>query len=210
MHSSGTLEGRDGAWGYVQGGMGRVSFALADAAEEAGAVLACGVPVAAVVPGEGVRLEGGEMIRAQSVVSNADPKSTLSLVEGEVPSALVRTRRPLAGGKSCLKVNCALDRLPSFSAISGEVEPYRAMVTISSGVDATQHASEQSRRGEPAPHWCELYFHTAYDGSVAPPGHHAMSIFAQYRAIRARNGLVGRAPRRDRRRGDPPDRAVRT
>ena len=59
MHASGTIEGRAGAWGYVDGGMGRVSFALADAAVEAGAVVAAGVPVTAVVPGEGVRLEGG-------------------------------------------------------------------------------------------------------------------------------------------------------
>jgi predicted CoA-binding protein len=35
-------------WGYVRGGMGMVSFALADAAREAGAVLACGVAVAAI------------------------------------------------------------------------------------------------------------------------------------------------------------------
>ena len=32
----------------------------------------------------------------------------------------------------------------------------------------------------PAPEWCELYFQTAYDPSVAPPGHHTMSVFAQY------------------------------
>ena len=39
--------------------MGMVSFAIADAAREAGAVLACGVPVAEIVPGEGVTLEDG-------------------------------------------------------------------------------------------------------------------------------------------------------
>jgi phytoene dehydrogenase-like protein len=180
MHSSGTLEGKDGAWGYVVGGMGRVSFALADAAEEAGAVLACGVPVSAVIPGEGVRLESGEMLRSKAVVSNADPKRTLSLIEGDVPGgwstrvSAWRTQSPV------LKVNCALDHLPTFTAASPDAEPHRAMVTISNGVDATQHAYEQSLRGEPAPHWCELYFHTAYDKSVAPPGRHAMSIFAQY------------------------------
>jgi phytoene dehydrogenase-like protein len=54
------------------------------------------------------------------------------------------------------------------------------MVTISTGIDATQEAFEQSLLGEPAPRWCEVYFHTAYDVSVAPPGHHAMSVFAQY------------------------------
>ena len=50
LHSMGTLEGRGGAWGYVEGGMGRVSFALADAAVEAGAVLAAGVEVVAILP----------------------------------------------------------------------------------------------------------------------------------------------------------------
>jgi phytoene dehydrogenase-like protein len=54
------------------------------------------------------------------------------------------------------------------------------MVTISTGIDATQTAYEASRRGEPAPNWCELYFHTAYDDSIAPPGRHTMSVFAQY------------------------------
>lgn len=180
MHSSGTLEGEDGAWGYVLGGMGRVSFALAEAAEEAGAVLACGVPVASVVPGEGVRLEGGEMLRARAVVSNADPKRTLALVEGDVPTSWSTRVDAWRSASPVLKVNCALDRLPTFAAASPDVEPYRAMVTISTGVDSTQRAFEQSQLGEPAPNWCELYFHTAYDTSVAPPGHHAMSIFAQY------------------------------
>ena len=58
-------------------GAGR--FAIADAAVEAGAVLACGVPVGAIEPGVGVRLAGGELIRAAVVVSNADPHRTLAL-----------------------------------------------------------------------------------------------------------------------------------
>ena len=106
MHASGTVEGRAGAWGYVDGGMGRVSFALADAAIEAGAVVAAGVPVAAVVPGEGVRLEGGEMIRARAVVSNADPKRTVALCESR------RTRRlPPAGGVVAEREPRAQDQL---------------------------------------------------------------------------------------------------
>ena len=43
-------------WGYVQGGMGMVSFYFCDAAREAGAVVAAGVPVAEILPGEGVLL----------------------------------------------------------------------------------------------------------------------------------------------------------
>ena len=62
-HASGRLGGMPGMWGYVRGGMGMVSFYFCDAAREAGAVVASGVPVAQIVPGEGVVLEGGERIR---------------------------------------------------------------------------------------------------------------------------------------------------
>lgn len=79
-----------------------------------------------------------------------------------------------------MKLNCGLSRLPSFSAAGPGDEPHRAMVTISRGIDATQKACQASRRGEPAPEWCEVYFQTAYDPTVAPPGCHTMSVFAQY------------------------------
>src|SRR5437660_1525934 len=78
-----------------------------------------------------------------------------------------------------IKINCALSRLPTFTASSIGIA-HRAMVTIASSIDETQAAYARSRAGEPAPRWMELYFHTAYDGSVAPEGHHVVSIFAQY------------------------------
>ena len=76
-HSLGLL----GGWAFVEGGMGRVSFLLADAARDAGAVLAVGAPVAAITPGEGVVLDDGTVIRAEVVVSNADPVRTLALLD---------------------------------------------------------------------------------------------------------------------------------
>jgi phytoene dehydrogenase-like protein len=180
MHASGTLEGTDGAWGYVEGGMGRVSFALAEAAIASGAWLATGTAVAAIVPGEGVRLDGGEMIRATTIVSNADPKRTLALCEGDVPPAFRDRATSWRTGSAVVKLNCALSRLPTFTAATPDAAPHRAMVTISDGIDATQAAFEASRRGQPAPRWCEVYFHTAYDGSIAPADKHTMSVFAQY------------------------------
>ena len=58
-HSAGRLDGYAGVWGYVHGGMGQVSFILCDIARELGAVVAAGVPVASILPGEGVRLADG-------------------------------------------------------------------------------------------------------------------------------------------------------
>ncbi len=43
-----------------------------------------GVPVARIVPGEGVLLESGERIGAAVVVSNADPRRTLTMLGQEV------------------------------------------------------------------------------------------------------------------------------
>ncbi len=180
MHASGTLEGIPGAWGYVEGGMGRVSFLLADAAIDAGAVIAAGVPVAAILAGEGVVLEGGEEVHAPVVVSNADPKRTLALCQDGVSSSFRNRVDGWRTSSPVLKINCGLSRLPHFPQAHEGVVPHRAMVTISTGVDDTQAASEASRRGVPSPAWCELYFHTAYDPSVAPAGRHAMSVFAQY------------------------------
>jgi phytoene dehydrogenase-like protein len=114
------------------------------------------------------------------VVSNADPQRTFGMCEGDVPAAVAQRMAAWRTDSAVVKVNCALSRLPAFTAAPGDAAPHRAMVTISSGIDTTQAAFEASKRGEAAPHWCELYFHTAYDRSVAPPGGHPMSVFAQY------------------------------
>ncbi len=188
MHAMGTIEGRGGAWGYVEGGMGRISVALADAARAAGAVVVTGAEVVAILPGRGVRLDGGELVRARAVVSNADPKRTLALCDDGVPDDYRRRIEQWRTESPVVKVNCGLTRLPRFSAAGRREQPHRAMVTISTGVDATQRAYEESRRGRPSPEWCELYFHSAYDPSVAPVGRHTMSVFAQYAPADLANG----------------------
>ncbi len=183
MHAMGTLA--DGRWGYVRGGTGRVSFALADAASAHGAVLACGVEVAAIEPGEGVRLPSGEMVRAAAVVSNADPKRTTALClngagAGDVPDEWRSRVATWRSSSPVLKINCALRRLPLFPAAPAADLPHRSMVTITSGIDATQAAFGRACEGHPAPSWAEVYFPSSYDPSVAPPARHVMSVFAQY------------------------------
>ncbi len=180
MHHQGDLLGLGSVWGYVEGGMGRISFAIAQAAQEAGAALAAGVPVARITPGEGVELESGEAIRSSTVISNADPKRLQAMLDtadlsGDFAERLDRwdVRSPVA------KLNLALSRMPAFAA-ARRVDPQRAMVTITPGVEGAQTAFEACKRGEPAVGFAELYFQTGYDDSAAPPGHHTMSVFAQY------------------------------
>jgi phytoene dehydrogenase-like protein len=179
MHHQGDLLGRGSVWGYVEGGMGRISFAIADAAAEAGAVLAAGVPVARIVPEAGVELESGELIRSRVVISNADPKRTLAMLGDEAPVDLARRLEEWRVESPVVKVNAALTRLPEFTAAT-DVPPHRAMVSVTPGPDAAQEACAAARRGDPRIGFAELYFQTAYDPSVAPPGRHTLSVFAQY------------------------------
>ncbi len=180
MHHQGDLLGLGSIWGYVEGGMGRVSFAIAQAAQDAGAVIAAGVPVAEIVPGEGVVLESGDRIRARAVVCNADPKRTLAMLDSaQLPGGFRERLEDWKVRSPVVKLNAALGRLPTFAA-AGAVEPQRAMVTITPGLAAAEEAFAACRRGEPQIGFAELYFQAAYDGSVAPPDRHTMSAFAQY------------------------------
>ncbi len=180
MHFQGTLEDKPMAWGYVEGGMGRISFAIGEAAAEAGAVLASGAGVAEILPGEGVVLEGGEIIRGRAVVSNADPKVTLGLL-GDAAQPSFRSR--IDGWRTTspvVKLNCGLSRLPRWTALPDADWPNRAPVSITVPMDDAQAAFDDCQRGIPSPGFAELYFQTAYDPTVAPPGKHTMSAFVQY------------------------------
>ncbi len=147
MHASGWLEGSGGAWGYVQGGMGTISLALARAAEQRGAVIVTGMPVAAIVPGEGVALADGSRIAARAVVSNADPRRTVALCASDVPGEFARRVAGWRMEGAVVKVNCGLAGFPVFTAARPGDRPERAMITISRGIDATEQAYRDSRAG---------------------------------------------------------------
>lgn len=171
-----------GTWGYVLGGMGMVSFLLCDVAREAGAVVATGVPVARIVPGQGVVLEAGDRVYAPCVVSNADPRTTLRLLDGDAdPAWRVQVEAiPMTG--CTVKLNVALRALPSFRARPGTMQPHHlGQINTPLTKPEWRDAFRVAREGRlPDRLWTELYFQTAHDASVAPEGAHTMSVFAQY------------------------------
>ena len=181
-HASGRLGGMPGMWGYVQGGMGMVSFYLCDAAREAGAVIATGVPIAQILPGEGVLLESGERIHAPILISNADPRRTLNLL-GEAADPTWRNQVQRVPIEGCtVKLNVLLNELPNFTARPGTNEPHHyGQINAPLTHNEWRAAFAASRRGELPDHlWCELYFQSAHDATIAPAGQHTMSVFAQY------------------------------
>ena len=189
-HASGRLGGMPGMWGYVRGGMGMVSFYFCDAAREAGAAVASGVPVAEILPGEGVRLEGGERIAAKVVVSNADPRVTLRLL-GDAAEQEWKAKVESVPIEGCtVKLNVLLRELPNFKARPGTDEPHH-YGQINAPLTKAEWKSgfAAARKGELGEAlWCELYFQSVHDRSVVPDGMHTMSVFAQYVPYTFTNG----------------------
>lgn len=173
-HASGRQEGMAGEWGFVMGGMGMVSLALADAAVEAGAQIATGVEITAIAPGDGVVLANGDTIDARVVVCNADPVRAARLMGNESFAARV-SATPIES--ATVKVTFGLTALPDF----GRPEATRAQVEIVRSAEALHESYLAARAGTMSDEiWCELYFQTPYDGSIAPPGKHVLSAFCQY------------------------------
>jgi phytoene dehydrogenase-like protein len=191
FHSMGMATGHRGRWTYVRGAMGSVTQALGKVASQRGAVIrrSCEVEQIIVRDGRatGVALTTGEEITASVVLSNADPKHTyLTLVpESEISDDY---RRAIAGIKidsPVMKINMAVEELPWFKALGDDAEKQRQGSTgglfIAPSLDYMQKAYEDARQGRPSEKpFMSIHMQSAVDPSVAPPGKHTISIFAQF------------------------------
>lgn len=189
-HASGRMFGMPGTWGYVVGGMGMISFLLCDIAKESGATVAAGVPVARILPGEGVELAGGERIRARAVVSNADPRVTLGLLGGAADAQWKQQVEEVPIEGCTVKVNLTLKELPNFRARPGTREPHHTgQVNTPLTKQEWLDYHRMAKRGELPPRmWTELYMQTMHDHSVAPDGIETLSVFSQYVPFRFKEG----------------------
>ena len=184
-HASEQAGGGIRRWGFVRGGIGRLTEAMAEAAREAGAEIRTGVPVERVAVADGravgIELAGGEVLGAERVLSNADPKTTfLRLVEpGALPAPFLAAVRAYRCEGTSVKINLAVDELPRASAISGNgVQPYhQGIVEINPTIAEMDAAQAEARAGRPAldPH-IELCIPTVHDSSLAPAGRHVVTI----------------------------------
>ncbi len=181
-HGSGRMDGQPGTWGYVEGGMGMLSFLLCDIAREAGAVVATDTRVSKVIPGEGVLLESGDKIFAPNVICNADPKVALRLVGLEADGNWSDKVGAIRTEGCTVKLSLALTALPDYRCRPGTPAPHHRGQINTPLTKREWHESHRLARSGKMPTrvWTEQYFHTAYDPSVAPDGLHTMSVFAQY------------------------------
>jgi phytoene dehydrogenase-like protein len=194
-HCMGGVGGVRGLWGFVRGGMGAISEALAASARSRGAAIRCSSKVVRILvrggEARGVVLAGGEEIHARLVVSCCDPRRTfLDLLEpGELPEGFLQAIGRYRSQGTSLKINLALDALPDFRVLPGAGPQHRATMHICPGMEYLERAWDDAKYGQPSRGpLIEMTIPTLYDPSLAPPGKHIMGIFLQYAPYRLRSG----------------------
>jgi len=198
-HYMGELDGVFRAWGFAKGGNGSVSAAIAGAARAAGAEIRCNASVGNVLVSgnraKGVVLEGGEEIRAKTVVSGADPRRTFLDLVGEknLPAEFVDSIRRFRFRGSSAKVNLALGELPEFTCLAAaginRRAALRGAVSISPSVEYLERAYDDAKYGEVSRRpYMDIVIPSMLDPEMAPPGKHVMSIFVQYAPYHVNGG----------------------
>ncbi|OWK07538.1 PYROXD2 [Cervus elaphus hippelaphus] len=199
-HVMGSLEGMRGAWGYVQGGMGALSDAIASSATAHGVSIFTEKTVAKVQVSSGGRVQGvvlqdGSEVRSKVVLSNASPQITFLKLTPQVrlgqeewlPEEFVARIAQLDTQSPVTKINVAVNRLPDFLAAPntprGQPLPHH-QCSIHLNCEDTllvHRAFEDALDGLPSERpLIELCIPSSLDPTLAPPGCHVISLFTQY------------------------------
>ncbi|TPW27435.1 phytoene desaturase family protein [Pararhizobium mangrovi] len=182
---AGEIEAKPGAQTVPKGGMGAVVASLASAAERAGATLRtkAGVGRILVEAGRavGVVLEGGETLRALTIVSAMNPRTTMLDLVGAraLDIGLVRKLTHIRMKGDVAKLDLALDRPPTFTGVDEDALSGRLVIARSS--DDVERAFNPAKYGEfsrePV---MEIVLPSLHDPSLAPDGACVLSAVVQY------------------------------
>jgi phytoene dehydrogenase-like protein len=170
--------------GFVAGGMGEVTRLMAQAAEAEGARIRTNAPVRRVLTegasAVGVELEDGTRVNARVVLSGTDVRRTFGrLLDGvdAVQDTADRVRE-LSARVAPLKLHVALSGLPTFGG--SLTDNY----FINIGRRAFDDAWDDAARGRlPRDPYMHLMIPSIADPSIAPPGHHTLSVWSLYAPI---------------------------
>jgi len=196
-HVMGSSGGARGVWGYVKGGMGALSEAMAMCARDDGVEIRTNAAVSEILVSHGtirgVRLEDGEEILAGRVASNVDANLTFRkmLDASHLPDSFVKAVDRIDYSSATMKINLALSELPDFTCLPGkEVGPQHCgTIHINAQMQDLEDAYFNAQQGfasrKPI---VEMTIPTSVDRSIAPEGYHVASLFVQYAPYQLANG----------------------
>ncbi len=169
----------------VKGGMGAVGEALASVATSAGVEIRYNSKVEKIITDAGtataVLLAGDETIEAETIVSNADPKTTFEKLVGcqNIETGVVRNVHNVRMKGNAAKLHLALDALPSFTGVAEKDLGHRLIIAPS--MNYVEKAFNHAKYGEysraPA---MDISIPTIHDKALAPDGKHVLSAIVQF------------------------------
>ncbi|KAJ8900967.1 hypothetical protein NDN08_000264 [Rhodosorus marinus] len=192
-HMLGAGNNNRGQWSFVEGGMGKLSQAVAEAATEFGSELMLSHSVSKVLVDDGkavgVQLENGDDVRSSIVVSSLDPWRTFVDLcpEDSLPDDFVRNIKSLDYSSGVFKLNVALKGLPALKVIprkDNDVRPEHKC-TLYLGADCLEdmdnafYDASVNVRPSSRP-LLVVTMPSAMDPSLAPPGHAVAGIIVQH------------------------------
>jgi len=182
---SGNNAGAAGSASIPVGGMGAVTDALEAAARAAGAEIRTSAPVSRILMdngrASGVELASGERLEAGTVVSNADPRSTVIDLLGmrNVEAGFAQRISNFRSKGNAAKLHLALDGLPDFKGLDPQQLGERLVIAPS--LVYVEHAFNPCKYGDFSPRpVAEITIPSIHDASLAPPGKHVLSAVVQY------------------------------
>lgn len=168
-----------------KGGMGAVSDALAAAARKHGAEIRTSTPVARILMEHdhvsGVELANGEQVTADTVISNADPKTTFLGLLGarHLEAGFAHKIHNFRSRGNTAKLHLALSDLPEFSGLKKEQMDERLVIAPS--LDYVEKAFNHAKYGEHSVQpVMEIIIPSMFDETLAPEGQHVLSAIVQY------------------------------
>ena len=185
----GMMLGNNRPWGVAKGGMGAITQAMAAFVREKGGDIRTAAPVAKILVENGtalgVRLDGGEEIRARVVAANTDPRRTFLGLVGEehLPADFAADMRGYRMGTASFKINLALKGLPRYGQDKPGVmsDRHRALVNMVdswAGIDESYRNAAAGIPGNPAT--VQMLIPSVFDDSLAPAGQHVASLACKY------------------------------
>ena len=196
-HVMGETNGKKGVWAYMRGGMGGLSQSIAKAALDLGVEIKTNAEVTKILTKNGavtgVALKNGDEYRAKRVASGVDMHLTFEkfLDPATLPPDFAAAVSRITYDSASVKINLALDRLPSWTALPGH-EPgpqHHGTVHLVPDQDFIERAYDDAKYGEPSKlPVVECCMPSSLDDTVAPPGKHLMSMFLQYAPYKLKSG----------------------
>jgi phytoene dehydrogenase-like protein len=142
----------------------------------------------------GVRLAGGEELSARRVASNLDPHLTFEqLIDAtHLPESFRKAVGRIDYSSASMKINLAVSELPDFTCMPGKAEvgpQHRGTIHIGAGTEYLERAYDDAKYGRPSERpIVEMTIPTSVDNTIAPPGHHILSLFVQYAPYKLAEG----------------------